>query len=383
MYQLDDYLRMVEDPLRTPAYLDAMRAVIRPGDRVLDLGTGFGYFAVHACRAGAAHVWAVEPNDAVGLGPALAAANGCADRITFVQGRADQLTLDVRADVLIEDLRGISALLGARFEVLRDVSARLLAPGARRIPIRDELRIAPAEMPSDLRRFAADAPNEINGIDISPILERRRQALHRTTADRSVLLAEGATWATLDLVALPPGDPEGRAEWVASRPGRLAGLMSWFRATLAPGIGFETGPAAGPSVYDCGFLSLGEPVDVMMGDRISAQIRTRFDATEYIWVWDVLVERDGRRVAERRCSNLADRAISATRRAVRAADHRPARTRTIDEIGTLVGAVDGLVSLGEIAARLRSEHPAAFRTEQDALRWTGEQLARFDEDPLR
>lgn len=383
MYQLEDYLRMVEDPLRTPAYLAAMRAVIRPGDRVLDLGTGFGYFAVHACRAGAAHVWAVEPNDAVGLGPALAAANGCAERITFVQGRADQLTLDVRADVLIEDLRGLSALLGARFDVLRDVSARLLAPGARRIPFRDELLIAPAELPSDLHRYAVGAPNEISGVNIAPILERRREALHRTTADRSVLLAEGATWATIDLVALPPGDPQGDAEFVAARPGRLAGLMSWFRTSLAPGIGFETGPAAGPSVYDCGFLAIGEPVDVMQGDRISARIRTRFDTSEYVWAWDVLVERAGRRVAERRCSNLADRAMSAARRAVRAPDHRPARTRTIDEIGTLLRAVDGRTSLGEIATRLYAEHPATFRAEQDALRWAGEQLARLDEEPLR
>ena len=380
MYSLDSYLEMVTDALRTPAYLNAMAAVIRPGDRVLDLGTGFGFFAVHACRLGAGHVWAIEPNDAIGLGPSLARANGCADRITFIQRVAAHVSLPQRADVLIEDLRGMSPLQGARLEVLRDVSARLLGTAARRIATADELRIAPAELPDDLSHLAADSPADRDGITLTPVLERQRQAVQRTLANASVLLADGATWATIDLVALPHGDPVGSVEWVARRSGHLAGLVSWFRATLAPGIAFETAPAAPRSVYDRGFLSIGAPVEVMEGDRISARIRTRFDGADYVWAWDVVVEREGRRVGERRCSNLATRALSAARRAVRAADHLPARTLAIDELATLVAAVNGRSSLGEIAALLRRQHPLAFRSEQDALRWAGEQLARLDED---
>lgn len=383
MYSLDSYLAMVADDLRTPAYLDAMAAVIRPGDRVLELGTGFGFFAVHACRLGAAHVWAVDPNVAIGLGPSLAAANGCADRITFIERVAAQVTLPQRADVLIEDLRGMSPLQGARLEVLRDVGARLLAPGARRIATADELLIAPAELPADLAPHATEARTGRHGITIAPIIERQSQAVQRTNAKASVLLAEGATWATLDLVALPPGDPAGRVEWVVRRAGQLAGLVSWFRADLAPGISFETAPSAPQSVYDRGFLSIGTPVEVAEGDRISARIRTRFDGVDYVWAWDVLVERDGRPVADRKASNLATRVLSAARRAVRAADHRPARTPAVDGLATLVGAVDGRASLGEIAALLRSAHPLQFPSEADALRWAGEQLARLGEDPPR
>ena len=132
MYELADYLAMVGDDARTKAYLDAMTAVVRPGDHVLELGTGFGYFAVHACRLGAAHVWAIEPNDAVSLGRPLAEAHGCAERITFIQDYAERVTLPRRADVLVEDMRGTSSLNGSRLAVLLDAEARLLAPGARR-----------------------------------------------------------------------------------------------------------------------------------------------------------------------------------------------------------------------------------------------------------
>lgn len=380
MYELDDYFQMIEDPVRTPAYLAAMRAVIRPGDRVLELGTGFGYFAVQACLAGAAHVWAVEPNDAVAHGRALAAANGCADRITFVQGRAEQLVLDARADVLVEDLRGVSPLHGARLAVLRDARARLLAPGARCIPARDELILAPAELPPDLARLAPDAPERIHGIAVAPVRSLLAQAIHRTRADASSLLADGVVWATLDYAAPPTDDPAGAAAWVITRDGVLAGLVSWFATTLAPGIGFDTGPTTARTVYDRGFLPLGAPLAVRAGDRVSATVRTRFDGSEYVWVWDVVVEgASGTRT--RRGSNLATRAISAARRARRAAAHVPARTAAVAQLQTLAGAVDGVRTLDAIAQLLREAHGAQFADDQAALRWAGDQLARLDEEP--
>src|SRR5262245_12036809 len=229
MYELDDYLAMVSDRLRTPPYLAAMSQVIRAGDRVLDLGTGFGFFAVHACRAGAAHVWAIEPNDAIGLGRAVAEANGVADRITFMQGWSSSLTLPQRADVLVEDLRGISPLHGERIAVLRDARDRLLVPDARRVPVADELFAAPAELPGDLDAFdpgEAGATRAIDGIVVGPVQRRLSETIHRTNGGPEVQLAAGRPWARLDLAMLDADDPSGTVDWRVERDGRLAGLLS-------------------------------------------------------------------------------------------------------------------------------------------------------------
>lgn len=383
MYEIDDYLAMVEDPVRTPAYLAAMAVTIRPGDRVLEIGTGFGYFAVHACRLGAAHVWAVEPNDAVAHGRALAAANGCADRITFVQGFAERLSLAERADVLVEDLRGTSPLHGSRLAVLRDARDRLLVPDARRVPLRDALLLAPSELPEDLARLAPAAPAAPHGISVAPIRALLPHAVHRTRAGADALLAGGAVWARLDYADLPDADPAGDAEFTVERDGMLAGFVSWFETTLAPGIGFDTGPAAGRTVYDRGFLPLGDPVAVRTGDRVTVRVRTRFDGTEYVWAWDTEVHYAAGGVERRRCSNLLTRAISALRRSRRSAEHVPARTAEVESLATLLGAVDGATPLAEIARVLRGAHPDAFASEQDALRWAGELLARLDEESGR
>lgn len=381
MYELDDYLAMVTDRLRTPAYLDAMRAVIRPGDRVLDLGTGFGFFAVHACRLGAAHVSAVEPNDAIALGRAVAEANGCADRITFIQDWSERVHLAQRADVLIEDLRGISPLHGTRFEVLRDARSRLLVDAARRVPLADELLVAPAELPDDLARFDADAPDEIDGVRIAPVRERLRDAVLRTRGGADSLLADGAIWARVDLAAPPSGGLSGTVEFRSQRAGRLHGLLSWFRATLAPGISFETHPSGPRSVYDRAFLPLPTPVAILEGDRIITGIRTRSDGVDHVWVWEVQVERAGIVVAKQRGANLASRARSAARRALRASDHQPARTDAIELLASLTAAVDGVARLDAIAATLHARHPEMFRSEQEALRWAGDRLGRLAEEP--
>ncbi len=49
-----EHARMLHDERRTGDYLAAIAAAVRPGDVVLDIGTGSGVFAVAAARAGAA-----------------------------------------------------------------------------------------------------------------------------------------------------------------------------------------------------------------------------------------------------------------------------------------------------------------------------------------
>ncbi|MEK6613217.1 MAG: 50S ribosomal protein L11 methyltransferase, partial [Gemmatimonadota bacterium] len=92
-YSVIDYVAMIGDPVRTGAYVRALRKMVTHDSVVLDLGAGFGFFAVLAAKLGAKHVYAIEPDEAIGLGPALARANGVADRVTFFQGDARQVTL--------------------------------------------------------------------------------------------------------------------------------------------------------------------------------------------------------------------------------------------------------------------------------------------------
>jgi type I protein arginine methyltransferase len=137
-YSIFGYGKMITD-LRIDPYVRALTAAVKPGDVVLDIGTGTGFFAVLACRLGARKVYAIEPDDAIVIARQVAIDNGCAERIEFIQGISTQLDLPERADVIISDLRGILPLYQQHIHSIVDARHRHLAPGGIMIPHRDML----------------------------------------------------------------------------------------------------------------------------------------------------------------------------------------------------------------------------------------------------
>ena len=85
MYSIADYGAMISDKVRMGAFVRALREAVKPGAVVIDIGTGTGIFALLACRFGARRVYAIEPDDAIQVAREIAVANGCADRIEFIQ----------------------------------------------------------------------------------------------------------------------------------------------------------------------------------------------------------------------------------------------------------------------------------------------------------
>ncbi len=381
MYELADYLAMVEDPVRTPAYLAAMREVIRPGDQVLELGTGFGYFAVHACRLGAAHVWAVEPNDAIAHGPALAAEHGCADRITFLQDLSERVTLPSAADVLLEDLRGVSPLHGGRLRALVDAHRRLLRPAARTIPLRDHLWCAPMEWPAEVGVHPSDADAELMGVRVAAVRRVAISRLIQTHSSAECLLAPARRWATLDYGnGLTPDLPtEGEATFRVSRAGRAAGIASWFAAELAPGIGFDTAPGGPRTVYQHAVLPLDEPFAVQAGDELRIRLQVVPDGGDYVWAWTVHLSRGDGTTLTRIGSSLGSRLLSAARRRRRAAGFVPEVTPTVERLRTLFSEVDGSRTLEAIAQEVRRRHPDDFESDHLAFTWASDRLAEAEE----
>ncbi len=106
--------------------LEQVERRVRPGMRVLDVGTGSGILALAAAKLGAAHVYAID-NSSVAVESATenATMNGLSDCITVVEGTLDEAQAERMAgqyDLVLENI--IAHIIGA----LAPQLARVLAP---------------------------------------------------------------------------------------------------------------------------------------------------------------------------------------------------------------------------------------------------------------
>ena len=165
-YTVLDYGSMIADGVRTNAYAKALRRVIKPDSVVLDIGTGTGIFALLACRFGARQIYAVEPEDIIQVASEIAAANGCAERIEFIQEVSTEVRLSDRVDVIVSDIHGRLPLFKSLVPTIIDARERLLAPGGQLIPQRDTLWAAIVEETDLYKQFVEPWDNQPFGWDM-------------------------------------------------------------------------------------------------------------------------------------------------------------------------------------------------------------------------
>ncbi len=380
MYHISDYDMMFSDRLRRDAMLTSIRAIVRPGDVVVELGTGVGYFAVAAARCGAGHVYAIETNDAISLGPELAAANGCADRITFVHGHSRHQTLPELGDALIWDLRGSLPLVNDQIASVADARTRLLRPGARLQNMRDILFAAPTEGPRRFRTELHDAADDSHGIDRSPVFARSRTIAGSGDLANELLLAAGAEWFRIEWATVVDADASGELVWEAARDGAMDGLCVWFDAEMAGGARILNAPDQPGTAYGRTFLPFYEPLAVLKGDRIEGKIRFKSMHGEYVTMWEARVvppAGSGRAPVRAQRSSLDALAISPARLAELSLDHRPAESSTLRLLGTICELTDGERSVQEIAQILMTRHPGLFADLQEASRVVARALSEL------
>src|SRR5258708_7001369 len=125
-YDIYSFGRMIRDSVRTDAYAEALRRSVGSNSVVLDMGSGVGIWALLACRFGARKVYAVDPNDVIQVAREIAAANGYADRIEFIQDMSTNVTLPEQADLVVTEMHGIVPMFEQNLPSIIDARQRLL-----------------------------------------------------------------------------------------------------------------------------------------------------------------------------------------------------------------------------------------------------------------
>lgn len=360
---------MIGDTVRTPAYVEAIEAAVRPGSVVVDLGCGTGFFALVACRAGARRVYAIDEAEIIHFAEKLAVLNGFSDRITFLHGDSRQLQLPERADVIVSDVRGALPLFGQAFPALEDARERFLADGGVMIPQRDVLYAAMVEAEVAYTNITGPWQSGANGLDLSSGLSCELNQTCQAFAKPEQLVTAPQAWCEINYAKKLPPNAEAKLIFRAARSATVHGVLLWFEAELYGTIGFSCAPGVLKTVYSHIFLPWLEPLPVSAGQQIHVELHANLVGSDYVWRWDTLIPAahgQPERIFHQSTFAGAPFTPDVLRR--HAVDYVPVLSETGQAECWLLEAFDGRTPLEEIAENAAERFPNVFRRQEDALR---------------
>ena len=377
-YLLDDYSAMLADRSRVTAYLDALRAVIRPGMTVLDLGAGTGFFSFEACRLGARRVYAIDNNPTIKIARDVAAANALQDRIVFLEADALTVTLPEPVDVIVSDLRGSVPLTLPNLQVIYS-ARRFLKPDGVLVPWRDHLVVTVIEAADVYLKYLRPWDGREGSFTVEPLV----QHLANTIIGGSKFpvghhLTTPAVWATADYRTMTSLALGGEVHARVLRKGIGHGLNLWFDAELVDGIGFTSGPDEPDSVYGTPFLPWPRPVPLEEGDVIDLELRAEAIGADRVWNWSTrIVGTDGAVRATFVQSTFLGLPVSIEDLRRQSQNHRPNPTLESAADRFILEQFDGHRSVREIAAAAAERFPDRFGPGREALAHTVDLASRY------
>jgi type I protein arginine methyltransferase len=310
-WEEDFHQLMLNDQVRMQAYEKAIKAAVRPGMVVCDVGTGTGILAQWALEAGARMVHGIEVNEKIASRARDRMKRaGFADRFRVWNALSHNVTLPEKVDVVMSEILGNLGDNEGMTSILNDARARFLKPGGRMLPRRAVAFLAPVSAPKahgQIQRHHCRGLS--NRYDLDDLLDSLHvgspfQIYYDVIIPSRTHLAPPTPVA---LFAFDGCDPECYSRqlvFTVQRPGLFTGFKGYFWAELTEGAVLDIsgddieGRTTSDSWKHC-YLPVEQPVAVRPRDVITvtyATSRPRRKAAPFgqRYSWTGSVQRGGR-----------------------------------------------------------------------------------------
>ncbi len=277
---LDYQEAMLADKVRLDAYHEAIRRTVKPGDVVIDLGTGTGILAMFAARSGARKVYALEHGEVIEIAKQVASHNKLTN-IEFVRKNSRDFKAPELADLVIHEQIGSYLFDENMVENLLDIKARMLKPGGKILPAKFQFFVEPISLRDD-HRVPYCWESQIKGIDYSCLKNESTDRKYRQGSGRRFMqtgsidryACEPAPLFEFDLNDMISGNTiptSYKVQKAVVRDGRVDGLSVFFRVIFDEELSFD-------NALDSRNTSWTNPLfriparDVRQGDRLTLSI---------------------------------------------------------------------------------------------------------------
>jgi protein arginine N-methyltransferase 1 len=284
--------RMLADQPRMAFYQAAIARHIRPGDRVIDLGTGTGILAALAARQGAAHVYAIDHSAILKHARTLAAANRLT-QVEFIATHSSAFTTPEPVDIILHEQMGDGLFDESMVANVTDLRDRLLKPGGRILPSRFDLYCEPIKVHDDrLVPFLWEL--NVHGYDYSCMERHRPQEpgyYQLVSSDQHLVehcLGEPTPILSIDLHTLNAAGLPREITFTRTvvHAGRLDGYAVYFRARVDDDLTLSSDPLDPGRAPHWGFRILRTDRDTFaVGDVIEVRLNVGSWPELETWRW--------------------------------------------------------------------------------------------------
>jgi len=273
---------MLKDEVRTRSYRNAIlnNSHIIKGKIVLDVGCGTGIMSLFAAQAGAEHVYAIDNSGIIEQAKQIGIDNGMENKITFIRGKVEEVTLPVdQVDIIISEWMGYFLFYESMLDTVIYARDKWLAPNGYLLPDRASVSIVGVE-DGDYKEEKITWWERVWGFDMSCIKKLAMLEPLIDTVDEKSVATEHCSMLSLDLYTVSKEELDFRV------PFRLKGIRNdhihafvvyfdiWFTVATPP-IHFSTGCHAPYTHWKQTVFYLDEVLYVSQGDEIQGVLYSK------------------------------------------------------------------------------------------------------------
>ncbi len=282
--QIEEHRWLLMDDVSQNSFQQAIFASVKPGDVVLDLGTGSGLHAFFACQAGARKVYAVDSQSILEIARETAQLNNFADRIEFILGSAQDIELPEKVDVIVTNIGFLNTL-----HTLPAVASKHLKPGGKLIPSALELQFALVSAPKEYREQVSYWDAKKYGLDFSPFRTMASNHPLYTVYEQNQILSQSESLGRIEMSNLSQEFIEKEIRLTATSNVEAHGFGGWYRFWANDELLMSTEPPLklAKEIWSEIFLPFHRPVFMEKGETLRVQIGmyTRGSYSGPIWRW--------------------------------------------------------------------------------------------------
>ncbi|HEY0427500.1 MAG TPA: 50S ribosomal protein L11 methyltransferase [Pyrinomonadaceae bacterium] len=295
---LSVHREMIYDDVRTSAFSRAISEAVKPGDVVLDLGTGTGLLALMAVRAKARKVYAIEKTNIIEVAKANAKRVIGSDIIEFLMADSRSVELPERVDVIVSEVIGHLVVEENMLDSMIDARDRFLKPGGIMVPNSAEMYFVPVENKQIYEDEIGQWSKLVHEIDLSASKDFAVNNIYIGEFKEKQFLASPKVLLTVDLARTTSLDMTFKGAFEIKRKGMLHGVAGWFVASLYADVRLSTAPNSKPTHWQQCFLPIKKPIPVHPGDIVHFSFSSKSIGDDVEICWEILTPSAKRRVKQ-------------------------------------------------------------------------------------